>query len=592
MDKEWVRQHLPEKPPKGLVEWVRKKHGKEELGGDFCIFTSTRMELPYSGRKAWVAECTCTACNDDFITQKEPGEKAIRLYMGDDGNYYTVDPEDEVDPYMGVEINREGDYFNCPCCGNRVKLIHRSKLVGGRKKQLMVETIQNVGEYTAVIYWLVWRYLDEDGISQYGATPEEAYVLAETGGMTRYSHVYRMGAFFGSNRQLLTEWKQMTGCTDVLDKAYPDWRSINNRKVGADVWPEIPDLENTTGEKTGLTQFVEADGYRIVEYLKWWRKRKNIENLCRQGQGKIVSEILNRACSYGYSVDAEGTRYIDTRKRKPAEMLMMTKEEFRYLRENGIAWDIEKAENWKRYRDRGGMLPLQTFLELAKEFRVGGLGAVFSIMTIYKDADMDKIARYLRKNGLQLWEAGVLLDTRNAMVKLYDRQLTSEEMWPKWLHETHDRAHRMLQERKSKEEAEKMKNGFEKVLTDFGHLQWTDGDLEVLLPKSNGDLVREGDVLRHCVGSYGTAHCNRSSVIFFIRHHRRPERPYYTLAINMNGRPEERQLHGYGNERHGDRKQYAHSIPKKVRAFCDRWKKDVLMAWYAEEQKRKKEKTA
>ena len=80
--------------------------------------------------------------------------------------------------------------------------------------------------------------------------------------------------------------------------------------------------------------------------------------------------------------------------------------------------------------------------------------------------------------------------------------------------------------------------------------------------------------------------------IFFIRHYRRPERPYYTLDIDMTGRPVEKQLHGYGNERHGQYKQYTHSIPKKVRDFCDRWKNEVLIPWYVEQQKKQEVKSA
>lgn len=585
MDKEWVRRHLPEQPPKGLISWARKKHGQTELGGEFVIFKSTRV----AGQKEWAAECTCTACHEDFITQKEPGMKAVRMICGEDGSYYTAEPwDEEAEPN---EIIREGDEFYCPLCGSKVELIHAGALRGGRKKQIMILSVENIGPYTAILYWLVWRTVDEDGLSEYGATPEEAYVLAETGGLTRYSHVYRMGSFFGSNRSYLTEWKQMARNQDVIDKPYPDWRSINTRKAGADIYPEMPDLEGTTGEKTALEEFIKANGYRIIEYLKWWRQRPSIENLCRQGQAGLVVQIVQRAWRFSYSVALEGEKYIDARKKKPHEMLGMTKEEFRYLKRNGISWSIEEAENLRKYRQYGGQLGLVAFYEMAKEYGAG-LNAALELMHLYADADLDKLARYLKKNGLALREARILLDTRNNTKKLYGRELTSEELWPRQLHEAHDRVNRMLLERKCQAEAEKLKKGFDGILKAYGHLQWTDGDLEVLLPRHNGELVYEGDVLRHCVGGYGSAHCEGRSVIFFIRHHRRPERPYYTLAIDMTGLPVEKQLHGYGNERHGAHKQYSHSIPKKVRSFCDRWKDEVLMAWYAETQKQKKEKSA
>ena len=66
------------------------------------------------------------------------------------------------------------------------------------------------------------------------------------------------------------------------------------------------------------------------------------------------------------------------------------------------------------------------------------------------------------------------------------------------------------------------------------------------------------------------------------------KRSYYTLNIDLTmERPREIQLHGYGNEHHGDRKQYWHNIPKKVRDFCDKWEREVLTPWFMEEQRRR-----
>ena len=140
--------------------------------------------------------------------------------------------------------------------------------------------------------------------------------------------------------------------------------------------------------------------------------------------------------------------------------------------------------------------------------------------------------------------------------------------------------------RKQEKESKRLLDGFQSVLEQYGGLQWTDGELCMVLPRDNGELVREGDVLRHCVGGYGNSHIQGSSVIFFVRHYRRPERPYYTLAIDMRDKPREKQLHGYGNERHGPYKEYSHKIPRKVRAFCDRWEAEVLLPWYLNQKKK------
>ena len=141
--------------------------------------------------------------------------------------------------------------------------------------------------------------------------------------------------------------------------------------------------------------------------------------------------------------------------------------------------------------------------------------------------------------------------------------------------------------------------GFSETKAKYRALEWTDGELRIVVPCIEEELKQEGRILRHCVGTYGHGHVN-GRPIFFVRKYRRPERSYYTLNIDMTGAiPEEIQLHGYGNERHGDKKQYSHGIPQKVRDFVDRWEREVLTPWFYEqkrkekaEKKGKKEKTA
>lgn len=602
MDKEAVRQLLPEEPPKELVKWARE-NCDQELGGEMCIFSSERFSVEpsiaevlehnslKSRRKVWGAVCDCTACGEGFVTQKEPGENAIRLVTGEDGWTYTVGLEETVDPYMGIEINREDDTFLCPICGSEVRLIHARKLRGGRRKQIMVISVENAGGYTALIYWIVYRVIGEFGESDFGAVPADAFVLTEKGTVVRFTHQRKSGGY-GVNAVQTTGWRESSSNNDTIDSPYYDWGSINNKKVGAFIYDSYPDLEGTTGEKTALTEYLKAGGYRPVAYLKWWRKQRNIENLCRQGQGKLVASIVSSSYRFSYDLNREAEKYLDLTKRKPHEMLGITKSEFRWLRKSGTELTIEGIDQWRRYRAAAGILPLVEFTRYCEEFGQAALNAALQIMRTYGDADIDKIHHYMSKKGLHPRETGILLDTRDCMRKLYNRPLTSEELWPKHLHETHDRVHQMWADEVNRKRKEELLNGFQKVIDNYGCLEWTDGELSVILPKSNADLVREGKVLRHCVGGYGNAHVGGSSVIFFIRRYRRPERPYYTIAINMTGKPKESQLHGYGNERHGDHKQYTHTIPKKVRAFCDRWENEVLLPWYADEQKKKEAKTA
>nr|DAW18040.1 MAG TPA: PcfJ like protein [Caudoviricetes sp.] len=180
------------------------------------------------------------------------------------------------------------------------------------------------------------------------------------------------------------------------------------------------------------------------------------------------------------------------------------------------------------------------------------------------------------------YTARLLIDYRKM---LYERPgqlggFTYEELWPRDILEAHDRLAAQIENSENPE----MESNFLRLKQEYAPLEWTDGELCIVCPASNLDLVSEGMILRHCVGGYGKSHLS-GKPIFFVRHYRRPERSYYTLNENLTGdKPRRIQLHGYGNEHHGEHKQHSHKIPQKVLDFCDRWEKEILAPWFAKQK--------
>jgi hypothetical protein len=71
----------------------------------------------------------------------------------------------------------------------------------------------------------------------------------------------------------------------------------------------------------------------------------------------------------------------------------------------------------------------------------------------------------------------------------------------------------------------------------------------IVLPMSRTDFIREGQSLNHCVGkvdSYYTKHMEGTRMIFFVRQIENPEKPYYTLEVDMTLRKIQ-QLYGFGD---------------------------------------------
>lgn len=601
---EWLLRNLPTTPDPELLYWARKTQ-LEELGGEYLLFEHTRVQEPPAmyqlmdndtrWKSRWMTRCGCTACGSEFYTEKA-GRRSFYLLDGEDGESYPIGPGDGEDPDLpgtGMTVEyTEGDGVRCPYCGEELTILHTGTVRGGRKKQIQVAQMVNVGRFTTILYWLVNRQISEHG-TDLGAEPRYAYVLGDKGELVAFSH--RRPGVYGKDAPD-HRWHRLRDTVDRWDNRYHDWGSINDTKCGSDGFRGIPTecaMAGTTGEKTGLWRYwKEEDGYRPVEYLKLWKKHRNVENLVNAGFAELVMNAISEGLRYGADTGVELQKAADLKEKKPAAMLGVTRAEMQIVKKSLEPYGLLTA--WREYRSAGGRAGMEEIASAYKKFGKNTIYTAARLISSYGDCDIDRLERYMEKQKRSLRELGLLLDTRGmARDMAGGRVLTAEELWPRDLQSAHDRLNALRVVQQSKEKSAKLQAGFDRVLETYGDLQWNDGHLTVILPKSNQDLVLEGAILRHCVGGYGEKHAEGKNIILFIRHHRRPERSYYTLNISFRGdSPREIQLHGYGNERHGKHKQYTHSIPKEVRAFVDRWEREILAPWWrchrAEFEKEKK----
>ena len=600
MDTEWMRRMLPERPSKGYQEWIHKA-AADDLRMDYMLYSAERVKVypplaEFVGpneiappKSIWQTRCTCTVCGEDFVTRHV--QNGFSMYSGPDGCLYPVDPVTfELEAYSEIEDFgydcqyielSDNDSVVCPNCYAQVEVLHRSKLRGGRTRQALGCSVEALGNYTAVIFWLTALRVDGEGYTTVETLPRTACVIGDKGGLTMYRHTHGAAGSYTSERRL-KEWQLAPSiCQDPAVIPYHNYGSINNRMVGCHVWKNMPDLGGSTGEKTGLDAYIHQGGQYPVTYLRIWRQHRNIENLVKSGFGNLVERNITRYTETDSRILSAEVNGIDFTKKKPHEMLHMTKADFRQFVEKGYVWSPDKFEAWARYRIIGGSCSAPEFGRYYETFGDHGVYALFDLLRVDQKADFPKVYAYLAKQRISPFQTRMLVDAREMAEALHpERELTEEERWPRHLMAVHDRLDQQIRLEGDPKKNRELDAGFRAVVEAYGCLEWTDGELRILLPRKNSDLVREGNVLRHCVGGYGRQHCD-GKLIFFVRKYRRPDRSYYTLNIDMtSGQPKEIQLHGYGNERHGKNKEYRHKIPKKVRDFVDRWKKEVLMPWW------------
>lgn len=588
MDNSYIKNNLPLKPRKEHLENICTVDdgAMDEILHQYCTFKRTAVivnednyteAFGFAGKEmksAYGAECRCSSCGDSFISgyisKSKNKDSAIVLIEGDDGvlyeGYATPDDDNAVAFF-------EGEFIVCPFCGETLMVKRLSEInEAGELYAIRTQEIVTVGKYAAVMTWEWRRMIFVEGLQGDAIVPISAVVIDEEGNLHCF---YRFNG----------EWEEEPEIEyiDALQVLYNDDDSINDLKLGGVCDPCPPDLTGTTGEKTGLIEFLSERGNNVVVYLQTWQEYHQIENLMKSPFGKTlayhINEIVDQNISYDYfpTGPVTGFDWINWDKNKPHQMLGITKAELAELKDH--IWDLETYSLFYKFNTKFGIAPKQ-FAELLKTFKTAMLSRFERLLN--KESEkltLLKVFNYLKKqkcfnqHGLELYADYI------EMIGTEDEEL----IFPKNLEAAHDRITEIYTCKKSNSKLSEFRN----VKKRYAELEYGDGDLCVILPSSPNDLVEEGEKLRHCVGGYVNKHASGTSVIFFVRHYRRPERSYYTLNIEFGKKePREIQLHGYGNERHGENKQYTHSIPKKVRDFVDKWEEDVLKPWYKEQMKK------
>lgn len=118
--------------------------------------------------------------------------------------------------------------------------------------------------------------------------------------------------------------------------------------------------------------------------------------------------------------------------------------------------------------------------------------------------------------------------------------------FPRNIQEAHDLILPRFNQVKCKKEDESFKRAVEKLYS--GMKTFAKGDYCIVFPALRSDLITEGQSLNHCVGAdrYYKNHIAGTNMIFFVRRAEEPEKPYFTMEIDMKNL-RILQLYGFGD---------------------------------------------
>lgn len=118
--------------------------------------------------------------------------------------------------------------------------------------------------------------------------------------------------------------------------------------------------------------------------------------------------------------------------------------------------------------------------------------------------------------------------------------------FPDNIKESHDLLRNRYNEIKIQVEEEKYKQAIDKISSIMK--EYADKSFCIVLPTTRNDFIKEGQSLNHCVGNenYFNNHIEGTRMIFFIRKLEEPEKPYYTMEVDMK-QLMILQLYGFGD---------------------------------------------
>ena len=540
---------LPRQPSVGALEWCIKTKFKTE----YAIYRDTYYRDPLTGMRENAVSVTCTACGDSWIAEKVRGADCGRGWA----------PFGFVEGIM--QIGPE-DKFRCPQCGAELRAKHIGQIsrTGIDDNVYFCEPWQ-LGKKFVLLGWRAERNTGKDAQKVYRMWPYEAYVFEQRKAVRLTGYQKCMSAMHYFDR-----WRQVKRCDDRWGE------------TGPDAWFHLPeDLTGTTIENAALPQYLKAAGADAwpVAYLRLWQKHRNVENLIVQGCGDMVAKAITRDTqSYyggGHSAKLE---WVDWKQKRPARMLGLDKREFAFcVREKWTQDDLAKykmVRAWEPVR-------LPEDWKLLKKLQIYDLNKLCSEKALLPDAAGGKsmqllrgrltVMRCLRYLDGQKSDITTLLDywemARRAGLDLRDEHVQI----PKNLKREHDRlaeikrvARNEEEKRKKLAEIEKRRPAFEKTVAPLEAWAWEDGGICIRPVRTEEELIDEGSALHHCVGIYGATVARGDSCIFFIRRADAPDKPWYTLQVELKTL-KELQNHGMRN------------CPptKEVQAFVARWLEHV-----------------
>ena len=507
---------LREEAPEGLIPWIREQ--KDINWVDYLIYKAGWSREPITGLTSPCAEAVCTACGKRMTLERAYNVRCARGNASFGVGWETAE---------GYHTCGSGKETRCPACGKEVTVLHTSA-AGNLRRYVWPMSLERVGEDLVCYMWRVERSVGKDGAVRFDAVPWEAAVFGEK----------KAGA-----------WKHWTG--GMFGQVYEsEWHGLSEMKdrffdIELVYCPEgiAAATKGSCMENSKLELYMAVKGeslFPIVWLRLYQRRREKAESLMTCGAAKLTAGIIaeeKKASGYGsaWTTRLACLQDLDWKKKKPAEILRLSKQEIPYFTERERTDGVHRLRVIQEARKKGIALRPgdEAGRAMSRNDQLALLenGITPSFVTRY-------LARQKRryKTDASFW---YLEDYWNMAKKLGITLSEREERFPQNLKGKHDElVERIneLREEKRRRDAEQRAGRFTERCEAMSRYRWEKDGILIRPAASEAELRAEGKALHHCVATYAARHAAGELTIFFIRRTTAPDEPWFTLNFNEKTR--------------------------------------------------------
>lgn len=310
----------------------------------------------------------------------------------------------------------------------------------------------------------------------------------------------------------------------------------------------------------------------LIKRMALCSRYPQVEFLLKMGFHQLLKEKLWRCKNY---------RTVDWKQRTPEKLLKLSKQEIKMLR----GYDPEHHDLAIIQKSRRDGNPIRSIEELEKISRAIRLDDYKEPL---KHTTLRKLLNYKEKELAREKESGKPIGTYSFAETYKDYLRMAEELeyditnsyylMPKNLRAAHDKLTEEYNEMKERNRLKSQKEKMERYANRLKRIlkyRYEDEHFLIRPAENEGEFIKEGKALRHCVASYYDRAERGQTNIFVIREKKDPDKPFYTLELSNSKVVV--QCRGEGNR----------TMTDEVNAFVDKWMKEIR-----KNQNRKKKEAA